>query len=584
MYLYVNIWNYIIKVKLRIMTDEIKKEKKVALYLRVSTDDQAKEGHYGLDIQEERGKAFCKSRGFTLDEEQIYKDEGYSGALLVEKRPALSQLFEDAKEKKFDAVVVYKIDRMARNVWVFKNIMNELEKLKIDFHSITEAFDTSTAFGRASLNLMSMFAELEKDVITERMQSGRKRAAQDGKWVWGSPPYAFRLNKKTKKLIIHKEEAKWVRTFFKWLVDEKLSLSLIHKRANEMNVPCYALKKRKKEENKGYWHKSSITRVLCNPIYTGTDDFYRYKNGKKRLSILLDEGLQKDKSGWIPFKTDPIITPKQFGLAQKQLLKNREMADRNLKYVYLFNKLLYCGKCGLKLFAGNKLPKKETQNIYRFYHGGREPKWKKERIINNNRCYSCGDIGEARLYSIWDAIKGLLERPKYMMNKLKDYDVKIPVGDMREKIVELEDRLKNVIRKKKKIDQIYETSNTMEYIDYQRKISECKREEENLKNEITLLNQKLLRKDEARASADHFKKLFDELQVQILNASYEEKSEVIHLLVDKITLYKEKEMAEVRMNIPINMPNSLTTQDILCPHRIHKNTRRKTNFSRRRTK
>ena len=154
----------------------------------------------------------------------------------------------------------------------------------------------------------------------------------------GEVHLGLRLNKKTKKLFIHKKEAKWVQTFFKWLVDEKLSLTAIHKRANEMNVPCYALKKRREEANKEYWHKSAIARILCNPIYTGTDDFYRYKNGKKRLSVLLDEGLQKDKSEWISFKTDPIITSKQFELAQKQLLKNREMAVRNLKtYIYSIN-------------------------------------------------------------------------------------------------------------------------------------------------------------------------------------------------------------------------------------------------------
>ncbi len=564
------------------MENKNKKEIRVALYLRVSTDDQAKEGHYGIPIQKERGKAYCKSRGYLLDKKQIYNDEGFSGGLPIEKRPALKKLIEDAKEGKFDAVVVYKIDRMARNVWVFKNIMNELEKLKIDFLSITESFDSSTPFGRASLNLMSTFSELEKDIITERMQGGRKQAAKAGKWVWGSPPYGFRLNKRKKKLVIHEKEAEWVRTFFRWLVDEKLPLSAIHKRANEMNVPCYALKKRREKENTGYWHKSSIARILCNPIYTGTDEFYRYKNGKKRLTVMLDKGLQRDKSEWVSFKADHIISPTQFKLAQKQLLKNREMASRNLKNVYLFNKLMYCGKCGLKLFAGNRPSRRETQNTFRFYHGGREPKWKEERTVNNNRCRPCGGVGEARLYSIWDTIKKLLERPEYMIDKLRDYDVKTPIKNIEGKIGELENGLKIIARKKKKIDQVYETSDTMDYPAYQKKIDECRREGEKLRNEIALLNQKLLRKDEVKASADHFRKLYDELRERIQNATYDEKSAIIHLLVDKITFYKEEEMAEVRMKIPIDTPDSLTTQDVLgnqegrendvlCSHRFHRN-------------
>ncbi len=565
------------------MENKNKKEIRAALYLRVSTDEQAKEGHYGLDIQEEKGRTFCELHGYSLDEKYIYKDEGFSGSLSTENRPALKQLFEDAKERRFDTVVVYKIDRMARNVRIFKNAIYDLEKLDIGFHSITESFDASTPFGRAILNLMSSFAELERDVITERMQGGRKRAAKDGKWVWGSPPYGYRLNGKTKKLVVYKKEAEWVRTFFRWLVSEKLPLSAIHKRANEMNAPCYALKQRRELENKGYWHKSSIARILCNPIYTGKDDFYRYKNGKKSLSVMMDKELQKDKSGWISFKADHIISKTQFKLAREQLLKNREMASRNLKNTYLFNKLLYCGKCGLKLFAGNRPPRKETQKMFRFYHGGRVPNWKEERVIKNNRCHPCDGVGEARLYSIWDTIKKLLERPEYMIDKLKDYDVKIPIENTRKKIGELENRLKIAIRKKKKIDQVYETSDTMEYVDYQKKIDECKREEEKLRNEITLLNQKLLRKDEVKASADHFRKLYDELRTQIQNATYEEKSDIIHLLVDKITFYKEEEMAEVRMKVPIGTPDSLTVQDVLggregkendvlCSHRIHRNT------------
>lgn len=562
------------------MESKNKKEMRAAIYLRVSTDGQAEENRYGLIVQEESTEAYCKSQGFVLNEGCLYKDEGFSGCLPIEKRPALKKLFEDAREKKFDIVLVYKTDRMARDLRTTLNIVYDLKKLDVDFCSVTQQFDTSTPMGKVVFHQLATFAEFEKDLIVERMQSGRKRAAKDGKWVWGSPPYGFRLNKKTKKLVIYEKEAEWVRTFFKWLVDEKFPLSAIHKRANEMNVPCYALKKRRKIENKGYWHKSSIARILCNPIYTGTDEFYRYKNGKKRLSIMLDEGLQKDKSGWITFKTDPIITPKQFGLARKQLLKNREMASRNLKNVYLFNKLLYCSRCGLKLFAGNKPPRKETQNIFRFYHGSREPKWKKERTVKNNRCHSCGSIGETRLYSIWDTIKKLLERPEYMINKLKDYNVKIPIENTREKIGKLENRLKIIVRKKKKIDQIYETSDTMDYVVYQKKIDECKREEEKLRNEITLLNQNLLRKDEVKAGAGHFRKLYDELRTQIQNATYEEKSDIIHLLVDKITFYKEEEMAEVKMKVPIDIPSSLTVQDvlgdqkgrednILCPHRIY---------------
>ena len=178
-----------------------------------------------------------------------------------------------------------------------------------------------------------------------------------------------------------------------------------------------------------------------------------------------------------------------------------------------------------------------------------------------------------------------------MMNKLKNYDVKVPIENIEEKIKELENRLKIIARKKKKIDQVYETSDTMDYPVYQKKINECKREEEKLRNEIIFLNQKLLRKDEVKASTSHFKKLFDELKNYIHNATYKEKSEIIHLLVDRITVYKEREMVEVKMKVPVSLSDSLTVQDspdnkknsILCTHRFYPNSLWISDFNRWRT-
>lgn len=556
-------------------------EKRVAIYIRVSTDEQTEK--YGPVVQRERLIAFCKSQpNYSLDEKRhIYYDDGFSGSLPIESRPEMSRMFEDAKNKEFEVVLVYRFDRFFRNTKYLLDAIDRLTSNGVAFRSTTEPFDTSDpVFGRLITTILGGISEAEREAIKLRMQSGRKRAAKDGKWVWGQPPYGYRLRKgKSKKLMIHKEEAGWVRAFFKWLVDEKLSLGGIQKRANELKVPCYALKKRKHEENAGYWHKSSIARILCNPVYTGSDEFYRYKRGKKRLSVLVDDEQQYDKQQWVSFKTESIITPEQFELAKKQLLTNRNMATRNLKNVYLFNKLLYCGKCGLKMFAGNKPPKTSEQNAHRFYHGGREPKWKQEHVINGTRCHSCGDVGETRLESVWDTIKELLTNPSYMLEKLRDYDVSIPINDMKEKLEEADSKLRIIQQKKKRISQVYESSDTMDYSDFQKKIDECKRDEEKIKNEISLLNQKVLRKDEVKASAEHFGNLFEELKDKVMNATYEEKSEVIHLLVEKIHIYRHKELAEVRLNVPVlsapiigegeNKQNSKQSNDTLYPHRLN---------------
>lgn len=563
------------------METKIKQQNKklrAALYLRVSTAEQAKAEHYGLPIQEDKCKSCCDLLDYSYDESSFYRDEGVSGALPVEKRPELSRLLQDARDGKIDVVVVKALDRLSRNLRVLLNVIHELEGLDIKIVSVLEQINTTTAMGKSQINMVGTFAQWELDTITERLQGGRRKAASEGKWIWGTPPYGYRLNKK-KRLVVHKEEAEWVKIFFKWLVDEKLSLGTIQKRANELKVPCYSLKKRRHEENAGYWHKSSIVRILCNPIYTGSDDFYRYKRGKKRLSVLIDDAQQKDKQQWISFKTEAIITPERFELAKKQLLMNRDMASRNLKNVYLFNKLLYCGKCGLKMFAGNRPPKNSEQTAHKFYQGTREPKWKQEHIVNGTRCKFCGEVGETRLDSVWDTLKELLMNPEYMLEKLRDFDTSVPTDETRGKLEQANDRLVIIQQRKKRISQVYESSGIMDYADFQKKIDECKRDEERAKNEISLLTQKVLRKDEVKASAEHFENLFDELKDKILNATYEEKSEVIHLLVEKVHIYRHKELAEVRLNVPVlpspiigngkNKQDMKQTNGTLCPHRLN---------------
>ena len=560
------------------MDTKTEKQTRCAIYIRVSTDEQTEK--YGPIVQRERLIAFCKSQpNYSLDEKRhIYYDDGFSGSLPIEERPAMSRMFADAANKEFDVILVYKFDRFFRNTKFLLGAIDTLTNIGVAFRSTTEPFDTSDpVFGRLITTILGSISEAEREAIKLRMQSGRKRAAKDGGWVWGTPPYGYRLKKgKKKRLMIHKEEAEWVQSFFRWLVDEKLSLSGIQKRANELKVPCYALKKRKREENKGYWHKSSIARILCNPIYTGTDDFYRYKRGRKRLSVLVDDDQQYDKKQWISFTTEKIITPEQFELGKKQLLLNRHMAARNIKTVYLFNKLLTCGACGLKMFAGNKPPKTSEQKILKFYHGGREAKWKREHLVESTRCRSCGDISEARLESIWDTMKELLTNPDYMLDKLKEHEVGIPVKDAEKKREEADTRLKAIALKKKRISQVYEASDTMEYAEFQKKIEECKRDEEKIRNEVALLNQKLLRKGEVRASAEHFKNLFDELKAKMENATYEQRAEIIHLLVSNIHIYKHRELAEVRMNVPItghfapkNGQSVNQTKEILCPPRLN---------------
>ncbi len=143
---------------------------KVALYGRVSTDGQDPE------VQLSALRLHASNRGWEIVEE--YVDKGFSGA--KERRPALDRLMKEAWVGKFQAVLVWRFDRFARSV---KNLISALEifrTLKIDFVSLQEQFDTSTPIGQAMFTIIGAMAQLERDIIRERVKAGLERARANG--------------------------------------------------------------------------------------------------------------------------------------------------------------------------------------------------------------------------------------------------------------------------------------------------------------------------------------------------------------------------------------------------------------------
>lgn len=150
-----------------------------ACYVRVSTDHQRE--NYSISEQTSRLQAFCQAKDITIG--KIYTDGGYSGGNL--NRPALREMLSHLKE--YDVVIVYKLDRLSRSQ---KDTLLLIEDYflasKVDFISVCENFDTSTPLGRAMIGMLSVFAQLEKDQITERFTMGRIARAKNGYYHGGS--------------------------------------------------------------------------------------------------------------------------------------------------------------------------------------------------------------------------------------------------------------------------------------------------------------------------------------------------------------------------------------------------------------
>jgi DNA invertase Pin-like site-specific DNA recombinase len=189
---------------------------RAAIYARVSTQEQAKEGT-SLDIQVARCRAYAEAREWDVVEEFV--DEGVSGSL--DRRPALDRLMAMARGGDVDVVLVSKFDRWTRSRRHLENSMWALDQLGVDFASISEAVDSTTPQGEAFRALLGVFAELERKMITERMVSGQEAVARAGGTAGGPPPFGYRIAERDrlKVLEIDEDEAEVIRMAVDLVVD-----------------------------------------------------------------------------------------------------------------------------------------------------------------------------------------------------------------------------------------------------------------------------------------------------------------------------------------------------------------------------
>lgn len=279
---------------------------KVAIYARVSTEQQIE--NYSISLQKERMRAFCSSKGWNDITE--YVDRGYSGSNL--NRPALRRLEKDIRAKKVDAVVVYRLDRLSRSQRDTLYLIEEMFLPNgIEFISISETIDTSTPFGRAMIGIMSIFAQLERETITERLRSGRLKMVKDeGLWAGGADasPYGYTRLPRGELVINEKERDHIVRIFEEYVL-----------------LKSY-IKVQKKLQKEGFpeLRPQRITALLKNRLYIGEVSF---------------------AGEWFKGAHEPIISLELFNEAQRV---NEHFKGYNFVKIKnnVFRQKVVCGCCG----------------------------------------------------------------------------------------------------------------------------------------------------------------------------------------------------------------------------------------------
>ena len=308
------------------------KENKIAgIYIRVSTEDQAREG-FSLGEQEERLREFCKFKRYEIF--KVYKDAGISAK--SDKRPAYQEMLEDIKSKNINVIVAFKLDRLTRSVYDIEKLMKIVNDLECDIDCLADESNTTTSNGRMVMRIMTSVSQNEIEKCSERTKVGLAGAIKQGHLPSRTTLGYKRENKKlvpnplTKDIVIRIYN----------LYFEGKSYYNIATIFNEEQVL-----------GKTNWKDTGILRIISNEVYKGD-----YVHGKRTNHPTLYKDV-----------VEPIVSKEMWDNCQVQKKKNQKNYMRTQTYIFL--QKLKCPKCG-RILAGGASHKIKSDKWYFYYRCG----------------------------------------------------------------------------------------------------------------------------------------------------------------------------------------------------------------------
>lgn len=328
----------------------------VGFYARVSTEEQRERQTIEAQVDYAKGRAALE--GWEL---RLFLDDGVSGTLPLEQRPAGAELLRAAGAKEIVAVATYRLDRLGRTQLVILQAIDRLKKLGVSYRSLTEPFETGTPFGDAALGMVAVFAQLDRAVFLERSRAGTERVAkQDGRWLGGIVPYGY-YKKADMTLGIDERpmagtelsQADVIRQMFRWCAVDGWSSTRITDELNARRIPTTYVRDgrevmsgeihgtraakdgKRKRRTSGKWSGSRVLSILHNELYAGTHHYGRRSFHGRDL---------------IERAMPAIISPALFEQAQTRMRGNVQWLRNTPKRAYALRGLIRC-ECGHMLIG-----------------------------------------------------------------------------------------------------------------------------------------------------------------------------------------------------------------------------------------
>lgn len=391
-----------------------------AFYLRTSSERQEREGT--VESQLDDIWRYMRDHFPWVREEDviIYKDEGWSGTNL--ERPEMDQLRIDLRDNKWDVLVCYDQDRIARDPYLQLSILEEIEK-----HGKQLILCTTTAPTAGNEDSLMMFeirgllAKYERIRSLGRFRIGKLRKARSKKILLSVAPYGYDLVKRTtdpltdivtdSHIVINEEEAKVVRMMFRWIADEGMTLRQIVRRLYEMNI--------KPRRNKdGKWATSTLGSLFRNETYIG---IARYQTTQAieplRRNRVVTGPIKNKKSSrkmrpkedWIEIPVPAILaSPEEqelFARTQQQLIKNAAISPRQRKNEYLIGGVIRCSCGSARTGEGPQKGK------YLYYRCGS----RNRNYIAGSRCEHDGINARVADEAVWQKLYSIITEPETLL-------------------------------------------------------------------------------------------------------------------------------------------------------------------------
>ena len=497
------------------MTDKIIK---VAVYARVSTQEQAVEGT-SLDYQSGQLEHYCGSMNWVIW--QSYVDPGYTGK--DGDRPGLKRLLADAKLGLFEKVVVYKLDRLARKLRLLLEIEEKLKDYGVALYSAKENIDTSTAMGRTVFQVLGLTAEWEREAIVERTRGGRLQRYTQGCWGPGSPSFGYSYDRETKKLVINEVEARIVRRIFEDYASGK-SMVRIANMLNGERIPP------RRKDGKG-WRNTSIRDILLNPTYKGTQIVNIYQQRKGRPKEIPDNAIM--------IKVPDIVSESLWNTAQERRKNNKHLQPPRNGH-WLLQGLVTCGLCGYGF-------RTEITHGRRCY--GCRGRLKYTHIDGSPRCTSPRVDAEWLEDQVWQRIEAIMNDPNNLERLLKETvdNLRNHEADLGARIKPVDERLAQISEQKARLADEWVQLN-MDAGKYQEVRRDLEQEETRLRSVRSEIDPAQLEELERTRSMLQF--WGSQLQAMAWNTENEDGSKVRlmdkpHKTVLKIVGFEDKDITKI---------------------------------------